>query len=262
MDRSPEYQVAFLIVLGTAGMLVLVVAIVLFVIVYQKRILQSQLEKQQLEANFQQKMLEAALESQENERRRIAADLHDSVGAMLATVKLGMGNMLRSGKTEDQDFTRSVLDETISSVRKISRDLMPSTLEHYGLSAALREFCERLQQSSDITFSFIEEGEASMLALRDSSTLYRIVQELVSNAVKHSGAKVVTISLTWKKPELMLVVQDNGCGFSVEEKKKQNGGLGLYNLENRARVLGATLNYNSAPATGTRIELRWNYEKT
>jgi len=160
MDRSPEYQVAFLIVLGTAGMLVLVVAIVLFVIVYQKRILQSQLEKQQLEANFQQKMLEAALESQENERRRIAADLHDSVGAMLATVKLGMGNMLRSGKTEDQDFTRSVLDETISSVRKISRDLMPSTLEHYGLSAALREFCERLQQSSDITFSFIEEGEA------------------------------------------------------------------------------------------------------
>jgi len=101
-----------------------------------------------------------------------------------------------------------------------------------------------------------------MLALRDSSTLYRIVQELVSNAVKHSGAKVVTISLTWKKPELMLVVQDNGCGFSVEEKKKQNGGLGLYNLENRARVLGATLNYNSAPATGTRIELRWNYEKT
>jgi len=248
--------------LGTAGMLVLVVAIVLFVIVYQKRVLRAQLEKQQLEVGYQQKMLEAALESQENERRRIAADLHDSIGAMLATVKLGMGNMLRSGKTEDQDFTRNVLDETISTVRKISRDLMPSTLEHYGLNAALREFCERLQQASDSTFLFVEEGESSPLSLRESSTLYRIAQELVSNAVKHSGADTITISLTWKKPALMLVVKDNGSGFSVEEKKKQNGGLGLYNLENRARVLGAALTYTSAPHIGTHVELVWNYEKT
>lgn len=262
MDRSPEYQVAFLIVLGTAGMLVLVVAIVLFVIVYQKRVLRAQLEKQQLEADYQQKMLEAALESQENERRRIAADLHDSVGAMLATVKLGMGNMLRSGKAEDQDFTRSVLDETISSVRKISRDLMPSTLEHYGLSAALREFSERLQQASEITFSFMEEGEASPLALRESSIVFRIAQELVNNAIKHSGANTIAISLAWKKPELRLIVQDNGCGFSVEEKKKQQGGLGLFNLENRARVLGATLTYTTAVPNGTRVELSWNYEKT
>jgi len=262
VEQQALSDFTILFVFGTSGMLILAGGIVFFVIFYKKRMLEMKLREQTLEMEYQQKMLEAALESQENERRRISADLHDSVGAMLATVKLGLGNMLRSGKVEDQDFTRSVLDETISSVRKISRDLMPSTLAHYGLSAALREFCERLQQASDKTFSFLEEGEATPIALREASTLYRIAQELVNNAIKHSEASMITITLTWKRPQLILVVQDNGIGFSVEEKKKQNGGLGLYNLENRARVLGATLTYTSAPQSGTHVELVWNYEKT
>ena len=89
MAGPSEYQVALLIAIGTVGMLLLAIAIILFMVFYQKKMIQEQLKRQQLELTYQQKMMEAALESQENERRRVAGDLHDSIGGMLSTIRVG-----------------------------------------------------------------------------------------------------------------------------------------------------------------------------
>src|SRR5690606_9392105 len=112
---------------------------------YQKRMLANKLRQQQLESEYQQKMLLASLQSQESERRRIAGDLHDSIGAMLSAVRVSLSTLVRKEAqiAPDVEHTKKMLDETIDSVRRISRDLMPSTLEKFGLSFALKEMCEQ-----------------------------------------------------------------------------------------------------------------------
>ncbi len=126
--------------LATVGMLILAASIILFVVFYQKKMIQEQLKRQQLELEYQQKMMEAALESQENERRRVAGDLHDSIGAMLSTIRVSLITQARRDNADLESINQSkkMLDDTIESVRRISRDLMPSTLEKFGLAHAAK----------------------------------------------------------------------------------------------------------------------------
>src|SRR5687768_3777625 len=127
-----EFTVMFSI--ATIGMLLLAMSIVFFVLFYQRKMLETKLKQQQMEVEYQQKMLQAALESQENERKRLAADLHDSIGAMLSTIRLKLGTFSRIEGilTNDIDQTKTMLDDTITSVRRLSRDLLPATLEKFG----------------------------------------------------------------------------------------------------------------------------------
>src|SRR5690349_19656584 len=137
MDRSPEYQIALLISIGTVGMLLLAIAIISFMVFYQKKMISEQLKRKQLEFEHQQRMMQAELESQENERRRLAADLHDSIGGMLSAIRVGISTISKQAPELNIEQTKSMLDDTISSVRRISRDLMPSTLERFGLIHAI-----------------------------------------------------------------------------------------------------------------------------
>ena len=149
MDGSSEYQVALMIAIGTVGMFLLAIAIILFMVFYQKRMLQEQYKRKQMELDYQQKMMEAALESQEQERRRLAGELHDSIGAMLSTIRVGITTLARQVPDPTPlDQSKEMLDDTITSVRRISRDLMPSTLEKFGFVQAVKELCERFQATS------------------------------------------------------------------------------------------------------------------
>src|SRR5690349_16559251 len=126
MGGVSDFAIIFSI--ATVGMLVLAGSIILFVVFYQKKMIQEQFKRQQLELEYQQKMMEAALESQENERKRLAADLHDSIGAMLSTIRVGITTIAKQlPEPQSLEEPKQMLDDTISSVRRISRDLMPST---------------------------------------------------------------------------------------------------------------------------------------
>ena len=142
MDPSlSEFTIIF--VIATTFMVLLAIAIVTFVVFYQKRILQEKVKQQAIEVDYQQRMIQATLNSQEEERKRLAGDLHDSIGAMLSTIKLGLASLVKQEGIAPSAIqpTKEMLDETINSVRSISRDLMPSTLEKFGLSRALEELC-------------------------------------------------------------------------------------------------------------------------
>lgn len=251
-----EFMLMFSI--ATVGMLLLAIAIVVFVMIYQKRMLREQLKRQQLESAYQQRMLEAALASQEEERKRVAADLHDSVGAMLSTIRLSLHAIVRqetaSANTIGQ--TKYMLDETIETVRRISRDLMPASLEKFGLSQAVQDLCERINSVSSIKCSFHENGANLPLEKSKEILVYRIVQELANNAIKHAQASRIEITLNWMMNQLHMVVQDDGIGFDFLAKKADSHkSLGLYNIENRARLLQAQLNFEKTPDKGTKVEL-------
>jgi two-component system NarL family sensor kinase len=135
MDQ-PALNFAFIFSLATVGMLILAGTIIVFVVFYQKRMIQEQVVRQQLELDYQQRMMEAALESQENERRRLSSELHDSIGAMLSTVRVGITTLARQIPDPQMlEQSKQMLDDTINSVRRISRDLMPSTLENYAIAS-------------------------------------------------------------------------------------------------------------------------------
>jgi two-component system, NarL family, sensor kinase len=255
-QTSQDFIIIFSI--ATVGMLLLAGTIILFVVFYQKRMIKEQMKRQSMEFEYQQKMLQAELESQESERRRLAADLHDSIGGMLSTIRVGISTMARllpDPQTVDQ--TKQMLDDTITSVRRISRDLMPSTLEKFGLTHALTELCERFQATSKISIEFALEGESPALDKTRELMIFRVVQELLNNAIKHSQAEKISVTLRVDN-RITVVVEDNGIGFDPEIFKKdaQSGkGLGLFNIENRARLLGAKLDYAKDLLKGSRTTL-------
>jgi signal transduction histidine kinase len=258
-------QFALFFSVATVAMLLLAGAIVLFVVFYQKKMIQEQLKRQQLELDFQQRMMEATMESEENERRRLAGELHDSVGGMLSTIRVGLSTMakqLPDPKVIDQ--SKLMIDDTLTSVRRISLDLMPSTLEKFGLVPALKELCERFQAASLIPLHFEEHGDVAEIDGKRALKIFRIVQELINNAVKHAQATSLNVAIS-SEGDLKITVEDDGIGFDPSHtfSASTNGsGLGLYNMQNRSRLLNARLEFDVQTKKGSKITLTVPYETT
>jgi two-component system NarL family sensor kinase len=255
MVGPAEYEIGLLIAAGTVGMLLLAIAIVLFMVMYQKRMISEQLKRNQLEADLQQKMMQAELESQENERRRLAADLHDSIGGMLSAIRVGISTISKQVTDPNIEQTKQMLDDTISSVRRISRDLMPSTLERFGLTQAIQEMCERFSSTTKLPIHFHEQGILNGLDKTKELMLFRITQELINNTIKHAQASQLDISVE-AADKLKIVAEDDGVGFNIDEQLNSGKkGLGLFSIQNRASLLGATLEYEKDRKKGTRVTL-------
>lgn len=251
-----NFTLIFLV--ASTGMMVLAGSIVVFVVFYQKRMLQEQFKRQALIFDHQQKMMQAELESQESERRKLAADLHDSIGGMLSTIRVGITTVARALPDPHAiDETKQMLDDTISSVRRISRDLMPSTLEKFGLTHALRELCERVEATAKIKIAFSENGDIHQLDPQRALMIFRIAQELLNNAIKHAQASNVEVKLSTTE-KIELIVQDDGIGFDAEYYKHDisgNKGLGLYSIENRSRLLGGQVVFANKKPKGSKTIL-------
>jgi two-component system NarL family sensor kinase len=253
-----SYEFLLVFSIASVAMLVLAGSIVIFVVFYQKKMIQEQLKRQSLEFDYQQRMMQAELESQESERRKLAADLHDSIGGMLSTIRVGlttMGKLLPEPASMDE--TKKMLDDTITSVRRISRDLMPSTLEKFGLVHAVKELCERFQGTSKIRIHFLEQGEITAMEPQRQLMIFRVVQELLNNAVKHAQAAKIVVSIS-VDDRVLISVEDDGIGFDAEELKYDkhgSRGLGLFNIENRARLLNGTLEFEKGRIKGSKTTL-------
>lgn len=249
-----EFTVMFSI--ATVGMLVLAMSIVFFILFYQRKMLEAKLKQQQIEVEYQQKMLQAALESQENERKRLAADLHDSIGVMLSTIRLSLSTLVRIEGVPPQpvEQIKTMLDDTITSARRLSRDLLPATLERFGLSNALKELCGQHTLVPGMSIQFLEKGTPYEKSQTDQLMIFRVAQELINNSMKHAKPTSIQVEIDWGR-NFELIVTDNGSGFLVEEARQSGKGLGLFNLENRARLLNAKLSFKQNQPTGTIAKL-------
>lgn len=212
-------------------------------------------QSEELSNRYNRQVLQAALESQENERRRFAADLHDEVGATLAAVRLGLELLARErpeirGRVQE---SLNLIDGTMDSIRRISHGLMPATLERHGLRQALLELCQQLTLSTEWTVEFEEQGKWLDLSPQRETLIYRIVQELVQNALKHAGKGPIVIHVVWGEA-LTVEVSDHGSGFDARLRSHTHG-IGMLNVENRARLLGGRVKYAQRQPTGTRVQL-------
>ena len=202
-----------------------------------------------------------AVIAREDERRRIARDLHDGVNQQLAmlAVSLGMLNQRRPPGEDElsgelNDLKRNAIDVS-DEVRRISHNLHPGTLEHLGLVKALRHECEEFEKGEAVQVRFYVENEPESIEPEKAVCLYRVVQEALMNVSKHAGADNLRIDLTWDQGGVRLLIEDDGKGFEIEEARSE-GGLGLISMEERVRMLGGRLSWQSAPGRGCRLEVR------
>lgn len=253
MDSNPFY---LLLAVGTAGMLVMAAAIVVFILFYQKKMLHEKVKQHQMEIDYQEQSLRLALESQENERKRIAKDLHDGVQAMMQALRMTVLTVIKDSNDQDKKEIQDMVNELTESIRSVSWDLMPSTLEKFGLTNALEEFCKRLDGKITMPIKFTNQGSAQPLDIQQQLLLYRIGQEAVNNAIKHSRASKIEIKTIWNDG-LHLTIADDGVGFenSPDMKSKSSSGLGLNNLESRARLLNAELKFQKNNPSGSVVEV-------
>jgi signal transduction histidine kinase/ligand-binding sensor domain-containing protein len=208
----------------------------------------------------QQAFSRRLIESQENERQRIAAELHDSLGQNLLVIK----NRALLGKlTQPDQRAQAQFDEisasasqTLEEVRLISYNLRPSHLDQLGLRTSLEAMLDKLAESCPIRFSRELDELDGLFAPADEITLYRIVQESLNNVIKHSRATEARVAVRRRERDLTLTVQDNGRGFAPgapPPATTQGGGFGLSGLAERVRMLGGTHTVDSAPERGTTV---------
>ncbi|WP_299823997.1 sensor histidine kinase [uncultured Pontibacter sp.] len=244
----------------TPVLLALAIGIIGFVFMYQRRMLQHQVQLREIQEMKQRQILDATLEAQEEERRRVARDLHDDVGATLALVKLNLHQLIAplQDKTNGQGI-KSMLDDVIGNVRRISHGLMPVVLEKMGLQRALDAMKRSLPETSGTTMELICNDNNRRIAPKLELSLYRVVQELLNNTLKHANASIVTVQLQFSEQELYLTYTDNGVGFDykklMESQENSSQGLGLMNLQARIHLLNGTFAYHSAKNSGTKADI-------
>jgi len=201
---------------------------------------------------LQREKIFAEITIRENERKRIAGDLHDSLGPLLSAVKLNIGNVEVRDPGDQQvlEKTGTYLDEIIGSLRRISYDLLPGTLERKGLLEAIREFIGQVKNKQSVNIQLYVVKEISVSKEKEIH-IFRMVQEIVHNTIKHAQANNLQIGFSEEGGYLLCLTKDDGKGFDKEKVMSGSHGLGLRSLESRCEILNGILTLDSMPGAGT-----------
>ena len=202
------------------------------------------------------KSLSSLIDGQESERQRVSRELHDGLGQLLIGLKLRFENFRNqlNNNNKELDELGSLFDKTIEETRRISNNLMPAALTEFGLFSAIRNICNVITGTSDINIQFHTQGTATLIAVREKTYVFRIVQEALTNVVKHSNATYVDLGILINKDKIILKIDDDGQGFDPSEINF-SGSNGLNNIKDRVALLSGRFKLKSAPAKGTKIEI-------
>ncbi|RED95262.1 sensor histidine kinase [Marinoscillum furvescens] len=202
------------------------------------------------------KALHAMISGQENERKRIAEELHNHFGSLLATIKVNINGIPEHAISNHQTLTQLV-DKACTDIRSLSHALNMGISDNFGLIPALKELSTHLEQSGDVEVEFSASMGDEALDSSSEITIYRIIQELVSNILKHAGASNIAISLTCYTDEqiMNIMVQDDGKGFDLDAVTQHANGMGLTSLMSMVADRGGDIQFDSHPSSGTTVTI-------
>ncbi|MCU0431080.1 MAG: sensor histidine kinase [Cytophagaceae bacterium] len=223
----------------------------------EQELISAEKEKYLIQYNQHKIRSSSIIEGQEDERKRIAQELHDGLGQLLTTLKLKLERVHDKSLTEEKEMAayleaKKLLSDTIAEVRNISFNLMPSVLEDFGISSALKLLSEQVAKNTGLDVSFKTNTWRGRYDRNIEVGLYRITQEAINNAIKHSKAEKIAIVLEKKAAQLILRITDYGVGFSMRSGMLEAGN-GIYNMQERAELMGGEFKVISKPGKGTRI---------
>jgi signal transduction histidine kinase len=231
----------------------------------QQALVQATEEKYKLQLAEEKVRAASLMEGQENERKRLAADLHDGIGQMLTGLRLHSEkvksfNFVSAKQAKSFEELQNLIQETIETTRTVSFNLAPSVLSDFGVIPAIRILSEQVAKMSEITIDF-QEIKLPRLSESIETCLYRITQEAIHNAVKYSKSSLITIQLFNNQKVVELIISDNGKGFDLPAVRKSIGGSGLKNMQARAELLNGSFKIQSKIGKGTIIKVEIPIER-
>lgn len=252
-EEAKQKNILFFSIISLA--ILLTMAIFLF---YRKKQIQ---QKAELDAEISaQKELRAKsiIEAEEKERIRIATDLHDGVGQLLSAAKLNLSslenkiNLSDAGQQTAFQNAVSLVDDSVKEVRSVSHNMMPNTLLKLGLASAVKEFVTKIQGTPNLKVNLEIVGLNNRLEQEKETVIYRVIQEVVSNIIKHAKATELTLQIIKHDHELSIMIEDNGVGFDTS-KINSFEGIGLKNILSRVEFINGTVHFDSAIGRGTTV---------
>lgn len=229
---------------------------ILFFIRYQKNLLKKQEELFRMEAEHRKELLSSNIQSAEEERLRIARDVHDELGGIFSTLSLSIQQLnpeIEKNK-ETLQQSKQLIQTGINSVRRISHAIIPFELELLGLDQTLSNYTESVANASGIDIHYEFENVPEKINPMVSLATYRIIQELLNNTLKYAKAGAVTINCRGSESLINLHYSDNGVGVDLTDKKIKRG-IGIKNIESRVLALDGNVRFTSSPGQGFNCEI-------
>ncbi len=261
-QQKAQIEKVYLLIIALAVIIILLLVLILLQLRTrraEKRNIENKVRIEEMLRNQEQLTFKTMLETQSKERKRIAQDLHDSLGVKLSAAKLVYNLMekessgLPTGEFEQLKKANLVLDEACEEIRHVASSLHSGGLTTFGLEKAIEGLCEKIEIAGTIKVEFHTGGDIKRLDSITEFNIYQIVQELLANVLRHSQATELTVQLQRQNGTLNLIVEDNGVGFDVA--KAQGSGIGMKSLHERAKNINATLTIDSRPGHGTTVTL-------
>lgn len=253
-----EQQIFFAFLLGTLLLTIFTISLGIFLIEHKRKQKENQLEKQKLEYDYKNALLKTRLEEQEKSMTLISEEIHDNIGQVLGLSKMYLHNVLTHVHTEDGknfgSMAEQLLAQAIKELRHISHSLNSELLEKTGLDNSIEREITFLQETTSIYCSFQSSGTPYKFGREKNVIIFRIAQEALQNAVKHSEAGRIGLSLDYQPNRLVMIIQDDGRGFDIAAAEGNNS-LGLRNIRTRSALLHADIDIRTTPRKGTTIEL-------
>jgi signal transduction histidine kinase len=241
---NPGSSVSLVLFFGTIGMLALTIGLIVFIIFHQRKVIRYQFRLQRMEEDQQKLLLNASIRLQEEERQRIAADLHDDAGPLLATARLYLNenlvNLDKSTQLQSIYNAKQIIDDTIQLIRNISHSLMPPTLKNFGLESAVNDLFQKISGSGSMNASSRFHDYKERLQAENELIIFRVIQELVNNILKHSNASFIHLTQNTSGNKFFIRLHHDGRGITQNDfnkLNKSNVGLGLKNIQSRLKVL-------------------------
>ncbi len=245
----------YVMLFGTLAMLSLTLGIVFFVIFHQRKVIRFNDQLKKLEDDKQQILLNASIKFQEEERNRIAADLHDDVGPLLATARLYLNenlvNQEPAAQLQSIFSAKQIIDDAIQLIRNISHSMMPPTLKNFGLESAMSDLFQKINGSGTLNASVRFHDYRTRLKLEQELLIFRIIQELVNNIIKHSNAGFIHLTQNANATHSYFRLHHDGQGIVQTEFDRLNHvstGLGLKNIASRIKVLNGRIFFEIDPS--------------
>lgn len=211
-------------------------------------------ENQKIKKDFEQTLLNTQLEIQEQTLTHISREIHDNIGQVLSLARLQLHSLTTASPEEDIEYTDNLLEKAITDLRGLSHSLNTNSIKENGFSASVKKVLTQFEKTGKFKTSFIDNANFS-ISDDQGIILFRIIQEVLNNIVKHAEATKISIQIEKKDTITSIYIIDNGKGFDVENQGTVGKGIGIRNIIERAMIIGAKLSVISQPNNGTTVSI-------
>lgn len=235
--------------------------LVLFFYFSRKKIVQIAVEKKNQEIHYQKEILQSVIQTQEEERIRIAQDLHDDISSKLNIVSLNT-HLLKTPNLSEAEYIEiidnivTLTAKALENSRRIAHDLLPPVFEKFGLHAAIEELVLEFSSAKNVQINYSNELDFSVLDVKNQLHIFRILQELLNNSIRHGKATSISITFINKNQQKTCLYSDNGVGFNTNLGNIKRG-IGMQNIESRLNYLGGKIDVQSEINKGVQIEFNF-----